>query len=102
MTQHAPEIIYLQFYGNDDPELLTESEKASIDVHDASWCNEEIYPYDIKYISKDKIDALKQQHDELLADMQSIRSMMLHNGHNNISDVICALDKAIAKAQEVQ
>lgn len=53
-----PDIVFIQWYGDSDPELMSESEKKSIDPTNGSvsWCWEEIFPSDIQYVRKEKYD----------------------------------------------
>ena len=48
-----PETIYLQWFGDYDPDMLGESERDAIDPDGASWCWEQIFPHDIEYVRKD-------------------------------------------------
>lgn len=57
----TPELIYLQWYGNVDPEFMAESEKQAMRPDAASWWCEQIHPYDIEYIRKDLFDAMESQ-----------------------------------------
>lgn len=59
-----PSQIYLQWYGDYDPEFLSEPEKDRIDPHtgEVSWWLEPIFPSDLIYISKE----VAEQREELL------------------------------------
>ena len=48
-----PETIYLQWFGDYDPDMLSESDRDEIDPDGASWCWEQIFPHDIEYVRKD-------------------------------------------------
>ena len=47
----TPETIYLQWYGDVDPELV--DHEPDVDPSGASWCWEQIFPADIEYMRKD-------------------------------------------------
>lgn len=51
-----PETIYLQWFGDYDPDMLSESERDAIDPDGASWCWEQIFPHDIEYVRKESSD----------------------------------------------
>ena len=78
-AQHTPipEIIYLQWYGDEDPECLTEAERQrDPTIDEVSWCLERIFEYDIEYIQLAKYKQLEQQRDELKA--QLVRNVTPH------------------------
>jgi len=52
----TPETIYLQWFGDYDPDMLSESERDAIDPDGASWCWEQIFPHDIEYVRKESSD----------------------------------------------
>ena len=52
----TPETIYLQWYGDVDPELV--DHEPDVDPSGASWCWEQIFPADIEYVRKDAVDAV--------------------------------------------
>lgn len=54
----TPETIYLQWFGDYDPDMLSESERDAIDPSGASWYWEQIFPHDIEYVRKDAVDAI--------------------------------------------
>ena len=69
-AQHTPipEIIYLQWYGDENPECLTEDERQRRPtIDEVSWCWERIFDCDIEYIQLAKYKQLEQQRDELKA-----------------------------------
>ena len=60
----TPETIYLQWYGDVDPELV--DHEPDVDPSGASWCWEQIFPADIEYVRKDSADkAIKMMRDAM-------------------------------------
>lgn len=53
-----PETIYLQWFGDYEPDMLSESERDAIDPSGASWCWEQIFPHDIAYVQREAVDAV--------------------------------------------
>lgn len=59
-----PETIYLQWFGDYDPDMLSELERDAIDPDGASWCWEQIFTHDIEYVRKESADkAIKMMQD---------------------------------------
>lgn len=59
----TPEIIFLQWHGDCHPEDCCNDD--DVDPSGASWCWEQIFPADIKYVRMDKFNEVKKQWDEL-------------------------------------
>jgi len=80
MTTHTPEqyepvpvIIYLQWYGDEDPDCLTVTEKSrKPSLDEVSWCWEQIFPYDVIYIRNDKYAELEAQNAALSAQVAEL------------------------------
>lgn len=53
---YAPNKIYLQTYGDADPEGLSPEEKSVFDWTEVSWCSEQINEWDQEYIRADLYD----------------------------------------------
>lgn len=53
---YAPQKIYLQLYGEDDPETLTQEEMVCIPFDEVSWCADQISEFDQEYIRADLYD----------------------------------------------
>jgi len=96
-AQHPPampEIIYLQWFGDEDPDCMTKAERESNPTMDeVSWCWERIFEYDIEYIQLAKHKELEQQRDELLAVLNRLNRL----GGLGL-DTHKAISEAIAKA----
>lgn len=77
-----PPQIYLQWYGDEDPNFLAESEKESIDPNtgEVSWWLEKIHPHDIAYVRRDLFeevtDAFILQNDRLRAELEELRRQL--------------------------
>lgn len=77
-----PPQIYLQWYGDEDPSFLAESEKNSIDpaTGEVSWWLEKIHPYDIAYVRQDlleEVEAAFRNHVNLLnAELKELRQRL--------------------------
>ena len=64
----APETIYLQWYGDVDPELV--DHEPDVDPSGASWCWEQIFPADIEYIRKESADAREAELVQQVIELQ--------------------------------
>ena len=77
-----PPQICLQWYGDEDPDFLSEPEKALIDpaTGEVSWWLEKIHPYDIAYVRRDLFeeatDAFILQNDRLRAELEELRRQL--------------------------
>jgi hypothetical protein len=61
-----PETIYLQWFGDYDPDLLGQSDLDGVDPDGVCWCWEQIFPHDIEYVRKESADkAIKMMQDGL-------------------------------------
>jgi hypothetical protein len=109
MTEQIPEVIpkvvYVQWYGDQDPECLTKTElQRHPSLDEVSWCWEQIFPYDIEYMRMDKYDELRKERDSLqakcdglVATMQAVADKMRKCDYVQArSDLLSVL----AKAQE--
>lgn len=130
MSAHIPLIIYLQWHGDEDPEFLTEEEKARKPTLDeVSWCWEQIFPYDIIYIRNDKYAELEQknvaleqafndvcnQRDQLEAERGALQQrcedlvadLKKYGKHDKLCGIVggygycnCGLEQAIAEQEQ--
>ena len=76
----TPETIYLQWFGDYDPDMLGESERDAIDPDGASWCWEQIFPHDIEYVRKDAateaMRMLQAEYKEMAQQVADLRQML--------------------------
>ena len=75
-----PETIYLQWFGDYDPDMLSESDRDEIDPDGASWCWEQIFPHDIEYVRKDAateaMRMLQAEYKEMAQQVADLRQML--------------------------
>ena len=75
-----PETIYLQWFGDYDPDMLGESERDAIDPDGASWCWEQIFPHDIEYVRKDAateaMRMLQAEYKDMAQQVADLRQML--------------------------
>ena len=73
----VPETIFLQWFGDYDPDMLSESERDGIDPDSASWCWEQIFPHDIEFRRRDLADEamrmLQAEYKELAQQVAELR-----------------------------
>lgn len=76
----TPETIYLQWFGDYDPDMLSESERDAIDPYGASWCWEQIFPHDIEYMRKDAateaMRMLQAEYKEMAQQVANLKQML--------------------------
>ena len=76
----TPETIYLQWFGDYDPDMQSESERDEIDPDGASWCWEQIFPHDIEYVRKDAateaMRMLQAEYKEMAQQVADLRQML--------------------------
>ena len=76
----TPETIYLQWFGDYDPDMLSESERDAIEPDGASWCWEQIFPHDIEYMRKDAateaVRILQAEYKEMAQQVADLRQML--------------------------
>ena len=76
----TPETIYLQWFGDYDPDMLSESERDAIDPDGASWCWEQIFPHDIEYMRKDAateaMRMLQAEYNEMAQQVAYLKQML--------------------------
>ena len=75
-----PETIYLQWFGDYVPDMLSESERDAIDPDGASWCWEQIFPHDIEYVRKDAateaMRMLQAEYKDMAQQVADLRQML--------------------------
>ena len=75
-----PETIYLQWFGDYDPDMLSESDRDEIDPDGASWCWEQIFPHDIEYVRKDAateaMRMLQAEYKDMAQQVADLRQML--------------------------
>ena len=76
----TPETIYLQWFGDYDPDMLSESERDAIEPSGASWCSEQIFPHDIEYVRKDAateaMRMLQAEYKEMAQQVADLKQML--------------------------
>lgn len=62
IEDHIPDRIYLQYFGEDDPEMLDKPPETEMGRSEVSWCRERVYKHDIEYVrvEKKRSEAFKQ------------------------------------------
>ncbi len=55
-----PETIYLQYYGDADPEDFSEHEDP-IESGEVTFCREQIFEHDFAYVRRDLVRAMKRR-----------------------------------------
>lgn len=93
-----PEVIYLQWFGDVDPELIGSPDEAPPhyepqDYESVSWCWEKIHPADLAYVRKDEVDA----------ELNRLRKAVLDSFNSNMAlrGVNQALREANSKLQDI-
>lgn len=76
----TPETIYLQWFGDYDPDMLSESDRDAVDPSGASWCWEQIFPHDIEYVRKDAateaMRMLQAEYKEMAQQVADLKQML--------------------------
>lgn len=72
-----PETIYLQWFGDYDPDMLGNLDRDAVDPSGVSWYWEQIFPHDIEYVRTDvaveAVRMMRAEYEEMAQQVADLR-----------------------------